>query len=130
MAETRTSRFSEMQIVLRKADDEFAANLRLCVRSVLFYRLVLSSNRKVEFNFLFDTSKSVLEEGNSKAVNIADAMYDLTSIHEGNPERESTARILSAVADVLDKMRPKELYRFISRLRKEPIHYLASYTTN
>jgi hypothetical protein len=118
---TRSARFSEMQAVLKSADNEFAKNLLIHARTLLLVRLVVSSDKKAEFNFLLSTFKEILEEGSSNATEVAKATSDLAAVLDANVEE--IGRKFSAMTDVLDKMRPVELYRFVANLRRESIHY-------
>ena len=118
---TLSARFSEMQAVLKSADDEFAKNLLIHARTMLLVRLVGSSDKKAEFNFLLSTFKKILEEGSPNATEVAKATSDLAAVLDANVEE--IGRIFSAMTDVLDKMSPRELYRFVANLRKESIHY-------
>ncbi|MGH2639841.1 MAG: hypothetical protein ACRDF4_11285, partial [Rhabdochlamydiaceae bacterium] len=75
--------------------------------------------------FLFSVIKKILEKhGSGNPAGLAGTDSDLAFVLERDSEAQSMGRMYSTFTDVLERMRPSELYHLVADLRTEPFHQL------
>lgn len=107
------TRFTEIEAALRSAEDEVARNLGVKACSMVLFRLVGSSDKEAEFDFISNTISRIMQ--------VQPAIPD--SNQEASGARP-VGELYSILTDSVERMTPKELYSFMAELRKEPFHQL------
>ncbi len=124
------TRFTEIEGALRNANEEFTRNLGMQVCSFLLSRLVKSTDKDAEFNFISCTIKKVVEQSESGAVQVSESPSNQGSHLDENHEYLTVGEMYSKLTDWVEALSPNELYRLITELRRQPLHNMPEESEN
>ena len=117
------TRFTEIEDTLRNANEEFTRNLGMQACSFLLSRLVKSTDKDAEFNFISNTIKRIVEQSESGAVQVSAPNSEEDSVFDDEECQYLTVgEMYSKLTDWVETLSPSELYRLIAELRGQPLH--------